>query len=113
MHSDAADLNTVHTAVGGKGRKKGQDLPVSPIRLPHHQHCKLLHSLLSYDIVWVNSSGHADCQSNMCDRCACYINCVAVGSDKYFDEKDNGTAAATGAEGEMYPYVSFTINIDS
>lgn len=41
------------------------------------------------------------------------INCVAVGSDKYFDEKDNGTAAATGAEGEMYPYVSFTINIDS
>jgi len=37
----------------------------------------------------------------------------AAGSDKYFDEKDNGTAAATGAEGEMYPYVSFTINIDS
>lgn len=37
----------------------------------------------------------------------------AAGSDKFFDDKDSGTAAAAGAEGEMYPYVSFTINIDS
>lgn len=53
----------------------------------------------------------AICVTGVHDKC--YINFVVVGSDKYFDEKDSGTAAATGAEGEMYPYVSFTINIDS
>ena len=33
------------------------------------------------------------------------------GSDKYFDDKEGG--GPPGAEGEMYPYVSFSISIDS
>ena len=37
--------------------------------------------------------------------------CVHAGADKYFDDKDAGGVA--GAEGEMYPYVSFSISIDS
>ena len=36
---------------------------------------------------------------------------VCPGSDKYFDDKEGGGPA--GAEGEMYPYVSFSISIDS
>lgn len=35
----------------------------------------------------------------------------STGSDKYFDDKEGGGPA--GAEGEMYPYVSFSISIDS
>ena len=36
---------------------------------------------------------------------------MCAGSDKYFDDKDGG--GAVGAEGEMYPYVSFSISIHS
>ena len=39
------------------------------------------------------------------------ITVLSAGSDKYFDDKDGG--GAVGAEGEMYPYVSFSISIDS
>ncbi|KAL0041764.1 hypothetical protein WJX79_003835 [Trebouxia sp. C0005] len=35
----------------------------------------------------------------------------STGSDKYFDDKEGG--GPPGAEGEMYPYVSFSISIDS
>ena len=39
-------------------------------------------------------------------------SCVLYeGSDKYFDDKEGG--GPPGAEGEMYPYVSFSISIDS
>lgn len=37
--------------------------------------------------------------------------CVNAGSDKYFDDKEGG--GPPGTEGEMYPYVSFSISIDS
>ena len=52
----------------------------------------------------------------VCQECASKLSTgVYAGSDKYFDDKDGGGAgaAAAGAEGEMYPYVSFSISIDS
>lgn len=56
------------------------------------------------------------CTRNLSTFCCLQTFCHErhAGSDKYFDDKDSGGGgAAAGAEGEMYPYVSFTINIDS